>query len=54
MGDVIIVRGNESNGGKWSLGVIVDLFEGRDGVVRALNFVQGSHSLKGLCSTFSH
>ncbi len=35
VGNVVIVRGDESNHGKWSLGVIVDLFKGRDGVVHA-------------------
>ena len=29
---MVIVRGDERNRGKWSLGVIVDLSEGRDQV----------------------
>ena len=39
---MVIARGDESNRGKWSLGLIVDLFEGRDGVVRAgKSFLEG-------------
>ncbi|XP_078384079.1 uncharacterized protein LOC144666532 [Oculina patagonica] len=46
VGDVVIVRGDESNRGKWSLGVIVDLFEGRDGVVRAAKLRAGKPFLE--------
>ena len=35
VGDVVIVCGDESNRGKWLLGVVADLFKGSDGVVRA-------------------
>lgn len=30
---MVIVRGDECNRGKWALGVIADLHEGRDGGV---------------------
>ena len=46
VGDVVIVRGDESNRGKWSLGVIADLFEGRDGVVRAVKLRAGKSFLE--------
>ena len=46
VGDVVIVRGDESNRGKWSLGVVVDLFEGRDGVVRAAKLRAGKSFLE--------
>ena len=32
---MVIVRADESNRGRWLLGLITDLFEGRDGVVCA-------------------
>lgn len=40
------MRGDESNCGKWPLGVIVDLFEGRDGVVRAAKLRGGKSFLE--------
>ena len=43
---MVIVRGDESNRGKWSLGVIVDLFEGGDGVVRAVKLRAGKSFLE--------
>ena len=43
---MVIVRGDEGNRGKWSLGVIVDLFEGRDGVVRAAKLRAGKSFLE--------
>ena len=46
VGDVVIVRGDESNRGKWPLGVIADLFEGRDGVVRAAKLRAGKSFLE--------
>ena len=45
-GDVVIVRGGESNRGKWSLGVVADLFEGRDRVVRAAKLLAGKSFLE--------
>ena len=38
---MVIVRGDESNCGKWALGVIADLFKCRDGVVRAAKLCAG-------------
>ena len=46
VGDVVIIHGDESNRGKWSLGVIADLFEGRDGVVRAAKLRAGKSFLE--------
>ncbi len=35
MGDVIIIYGEERNRGKWPLGIVQELYPGRDGVIRA-------------------
>ena len=35
-GDVVLVHGDERNRGKWTVGVVQKLFEGRDGVVRGV------------------
>ena len=43
---MVIARGDESNRGKWSLGVVADLFEGRDGVVRAAKLRAGKSFLE--------
>ena len=40
------MRGDKSNRGKWPLGLIVDLFEGRDGVVRAAKLCAGKSFLE--------
>ena len=31
----MLIQGPEKNGGKWSIGIVTKLIEGRDGVVRA-------------------
>ena len=41
IGDVVIVRTDERNRGKWPLGVVVELFAERDGVVRAAKLRAG-------------
>ena len=46
VGDVVIIRGDECNCGKWSLDVIADLFEGRDGIVRAAKLRAGKSFLE--------
>ena len=35
VGDVIIIYGEERNRGKWPLGIVQELYPGRDGVIRA-------------------
>ena len=45
---MVIVRGDESNRGKWSLGVIVDLFKCCDRVVRAAKLRAGKSFLEQL------
>lgn len=43
---MVIVREDESNCGKWSLGVIADLFKGCDGVVHAAKLRVGKSFLE--------
>ena len=35
-GDVVLIKGDEKNRGKWKTGVVNKLIPGRDGVVRAV------------------
>ena len=46
IGDVVIVRSEERSRGKWTLGVVTELFEGRDGVVRAARVRTGKTHLE--------
>ena len=41
IGDVVLIRSEERNQGKWPLGVVVELFNGRDGVVCAAKLCAG-------------
>lgn len=45
-GDVVLIRSDEKNRGKWPLGVVVELFNGRDGVVRAVKLRAGKTFLE--------
>ncbi|XP_068674528.1 uncharacterized protein [Montipora foliosa] len=40
-GDVVIIRGDDSDRNKWKLGVVKELIEGRDGLVRAAKLRAG-------------
>ena len=37
----MIIRSEEKNRGKWPLGIVEELFEGRDGVVQAVKLRAG-------------
>ena len=45
-GDGVLIRSEEKNRGKWPLGVVVELFNGRDGVVRAVKLRAGKTFLE--------
>ena len=45
VGDVVIIKGDERNRGKWDLGIVQRLIEGRDGVVRAVKLRAGKSYL---------
>ena len=41
LGDVVLIQDSERNRGKWNIGIVVKLFPGRDGVVRAVRLRAG-------------
>ena len=45
-GDVVLIKGNERNRGKWNIGIVVKLIKGRDGVVRAVRLRAGKSYLE--------
>ena len=45
-GDVVIIQSDERNRGKWPLGVVEELYKGRDGVVRAVKLRAGKTFLE--------
>ena len=46
IGDVVIIQSDERNRGKWPLGVVKELYKGRDGVVRAVKLRAGQGFLE--------
>ncbi|XP_068708134.1 uncharacterized protein [Montipora foliosa] len=48
VGDVVIIRSEDKNRGKWPLGVVEELFEERDGKVRAVKLRAGKTFLERL------
>lgn len=45
-GDVVIIRSDERSRGKWPLGIVEELYKGRDGVVRAVKLRAGKSYLE--------
>jgi hypothetical protein len=41
VGDVVIIKSDERNRGEWPLGIVHELYEGKDGVVRAVKLRAG-------------
>lgn len=46
VGDVVIIHSDDKNRVKWPLGVVDELFEGRDGEVRAVKLCAGKTFLE--------
>ena len=46
VGDVVIIRSDERNRGKWPLGIMKELFPGRDGIIRAVKLRSGRSHLE--------
>ena len=46
VGDVVIIKGDERNRGKWKLGIIDQLIRGRDGKVRVVRLRAGKSYLE--------
>ena len=45
-GDVVLIQGSERNRGKWNIGIVVKLINGRDGMVRAIRLRAGKSYLE--------
>ena len=41
-GDVVLIKDEERNRGKWKIGIVVNLIRGRDGIVRAAKLRTGT------------
>ena len=41
VGDVVIINSDERNRGEWPLGIVEQLYEGKDGIVRAVKLRAG-------------
>jgi hypothetical protein len=46
IGEVVIIASDERNRGKWPLGIVEELFLGRDGVIRAVKVKTSNGHLK--------
>jgi hypothetical protein len=46
IGDVVIVKGEEKNRGKWKIGVVERLVVGKDGIVRGAKLRVGQNTLE--------
>ena len=46
IGDVVIIKGNEKNRAHWKTGIVVELFTGRDRVIRAAKLRAGKSYLE--------
>ena len=42
LGEVLLIKSEDKNRGKWKVGVVTDLIKGRDGVVRAAKLRVGT------------
>ena len=45
-GDVVTIKGDEKNRAKWKLGIVDQLYPGRDGIVRAVRLRAGKSYLE--------
>ena len=45
-GDVVLIKGEERNRGKWKIGIVVKLIRGRDGIVRAAKLRTGTSHIE--------
>ena len=36
IGDVVLIKGDEKHRGKWNIGIVEELYEGKDNVIRAV------------------
>ena len=45
-GDIVLIKGDERNRGKWKIGIFDKLMKGRDGIVRAVRLRAGKSYLE--------
>ncbi len=45
-GDVVLIKGDERNRGKWKIGIVDKLMKGRDGIVQAVQLRAGKSYLE--------
>ena len=45
-GDVVLIKGDEKNRGKWKIGIVKQIISGRDGNVRAVKLKTGKGEMK--------
>ena len=46
MGELLLIKLEDKNSGKWRIGVVTDLIKGRDGVVRAAKLRVGTSCIE--------
>ena len=46
VGDVVLIKGDEKNRGKWNIGIVKQLNKGRDGIVRSAKLRAGKSTLE--------
>ena len=46
VGEVVLIKSEDKNRGKWKIGIVTDTIEGRDGVVRAVKLRVGTSRLQ--------
>eukprot|EP00794_Sanderia_malayensis_P018542 gene18542-biopygen15623 len=46
IGDVVTIKGDEKNRGQWKIGIVEELIQGRDGIVRAVKLRAGKSHLE--------
>ena len=45
-GDIVIIKSDEKNRGKWKIGSVHQLFKGQDGVIRRVRLSAGKSHLE--------
>ena len=45
-GDVVLIKGEDRNRGKWNIGIVEEMIKGRDGIVRVVKLRAGKSHLE--------
>ena len=46
VGEVVVIKGDEQNRAQWNIGIITDVYPGKDGKVRAVKLRAGKSYLE--------